>query len=129
VAILIPVGAATGFVSGLLGIGGGALMVTALVFLCGYNQHLAHGSALMAMIPSGFVGGYAHWRLGGVATSLLKGLLPGILLGAFAGGALAQPIPESALRILFGIALFWMGVRLALKKAQPVCTDGVVTAP
>ncbi len=128
-AILITIGAATGFVSGLLGIGGGALMVTALVILCGYSQHLAQGSALMAMIPSGFVGGYAHWRLGGVATSPLKGLLPGILLGAFTGGALAQPIPESALRVLFGIALFWIGMRMALKRGSAACTEGAVPAP
>jgi len=51
--LLAGVGLATGFLSGLMGIGGGALMVLFMVLVLGYDQHLAQGTSLLAMIPGG----------------------------------------------------------------------------
>jgi uncharacterized protein len=121
IATLLATGVATGFLSGLMGIGGGAIMIAAMVLLVGYDQHTAQGSALLAMIPAGAVGAFTHWRLKNVDTILLKGLIPGIILGALIGAAIAQFLPEAILRIVFAAVLILMGTRLIRTKTATVC--------
>ena len=121
IVILLATGAVTGFLGGLLGIGGGAIMIAAMVLLAGYTQHIAQGSSLLAMVPAGLVGAYTHRQDGNVDNSLLGGLIPGIVLGSLSGGALAQYMPETALRIAFAIALTWLGARLIIQRTPPVC--------
>ncbi|MCX7982962.1 MAG: sulfite exporter TauE/SafE family protein [Syntrophales bacterium] len=105
------VGLMVGFLSGLMGIGGGALLITSLVLLLGYNQHLAQGTSLFAMIPGSAVGGWTHWKNGLVVTDHLGGLVGGIIGGAFLGALLAQHMPGSVLRIVFAIILTALGYR------------------
>ncbi len=110
-AVLLPTGALTGFLSGMMGVGGGNMMVPAMVLLAGFPQVLAQGTSLLAMVPAGAVGAYTHWRLGNVTRRLLPGLVAGILAGAFAGSSLALRLPEEALRLAFVAVLAWTGVR------------------
>jgi uncharacterized protein len=109
--ILLIAGVFTGFLSGMMGVGGGAIMVAAMVLLAGFGQHIAQGSSMLAMIPAGASGAYTYWRLGNVETKLLSGLIPGILIGTFVGGSLALAIPDGSLRTIFAAVLTWMGVR------------------
>jgi uncharacterized membrane protein YfcA len=118
--ILLITGAVTGFFSGLMGVGGGPLMIVGMVLLAGFDQHTAQGSSLLAMVPGGAVGAYTHWRLGNVEAGLLKGLIPGIIVGTYAGGSCAHLLPESALRIIFAAVLIWTGIRY-LKVPVPSC--------
>ena len=123
VLILFMTGIVTGFFSGLMGVGGGPLMVGGMVLLAGFDQHTAQGSSLLAMVPGGTVGAYTHWRLGNVEAGLLKGLIPGIIVGAYAGGSCAYLLSESALRIIFAAVLIWTGIRY-VKAAPPSCESG-----
>jgi len=109
--ILLLAGGLAGFLSGLLGVGGGTVMVPALVLGGGLDQHLAQGTSLAAMVLPSLVGAYTHYRLGQVRTEVLPGLLLGVVLGAFVGGRVAISIPELALRWLFAVILVLMGVR------------------
>lgn len=118
--ILLITGVVTGFVSGLMGVGGGAILIAGMVLLAGFDQHTAQGSSLLAMVPGGAVGAFTHWRLGNVETGLLKGLIPGIILGTFAGGSCAHLLPEFTLRIIFAAILIWTGIRY-LKVPAPSC--------
>jgi uncharacterized membrane protein YfcA len=111
VAILLASGAAAGFISGMMGVGGGAVMTPAMVLLVGFNQYTAQGSALLAMVPAGSVGAYTHWRLGNVVTKILPGLIIGIILGTFLGGSLAHLLTEADLRLVFAAVLIWLGIR------------------
>lgn len=111
VAVLLVSGALAGFLSGMMGVGGGAIMVPAMVLLVGLTQHTAQGSALLAMVPAGSVGAFTHWRLGNVAASLLTGLIPGIFLGTYLGGNLAHLLSEAALRLIFAAVLIYLGLR------------------
>lgn len=129
VAILLACGAATGFISGMMGVGGGSLMVPAMVLLTGDTQYTAQGSSLLAMVPAGSVGAYTHWRLGNVVPRVLIGLIPGILIGTYCGGSAAHLLSEANLRLVFAVVLIWQGIRdirgaakkrLALTQAQPV---------
>jgi uncharacterized membrane protein YfcA len=70
-----------GFASGMMGVGGGAVMIPAMVLLAGFDQHVAQGTALLVMVPAGSVGAYTHWRLGNVKISVLWGIVPGVLVG------------------------------------------------
>jgi uncharacterized membrane protein YfcA len=119
--VLLITGLFTGFLSGMMGVGGGTIMVPAMVLLAGFEQHLAQGSSLLAMVPAGTVGAYTHWKLGNVRTNLLAGLIPGILIGTYLGGSLAHVLSEAALRIVFAAVLIWTGARylMARRLAEP----------
>ncbi|MBI5847246.1 MAG: sulfite exporter TauE/SafE family protein [Nitrospirae bacterium] len=116
-AILLLTGVFTGFLSGMMGVGGGTIMVPAMVLLAGMGQHVSQGTSLLAMVPAGAAGAYTHGKLGNVQGSLLAGLIPGILLGTYLGGTLAHGLPEAALRIIFAAVLIWTGVRYLRAKA------------
>ncbi|MFA4902639.1 MAG: sulfite exporter TauE/SafE family protein [Desulfobaccales bacterium] len=116
---LLGSGAVAGFLSGMMGVGGGSIMVPALVLLVGLNQYSAQGSSLLAMVPAGAVGAFTHWRLGNVVTGVLIGLIPGILVGTFCGGTLAHLMTEANLRLIFAAVLIWLGIR-DIKKALQI---------
>lgn len=116
VAILLGIGIATGFVSGLLGVGGGTIMIPGMVLLAGMSQITAQGSSLLCMVPVGAVGAYTHWRLGNVRRDILPGLLAGILMGALLGGSFAQYMPELVLRFVFAALLLWTGIHFIRAK-------------
>jgi uncharacterized membrane protein YfcA len=119
IAVLLLTGVFTGFLSGMMGVGGGTIMVPAMVLLAGFSQHLAQGSSLLAMVPAGAVGAHTHWTLGNVKTDLLPGLVPGILIGTWLGGTFAHVLSEGTLRIVFAGVLIWTGARyLGAKRPE-----------
>lgn len=109
--IFLLTGAATGFLSGMMGVGGGAVMIPAMVLLAGFGQHVAQGTSLLVMVPVGIVGALAHHELGNIVKGCLPGLIPGILLGVFMGGHLAGSIPDTPLRLVFIAAILVLGIR------------------
>ncbi len=115
---LLAAGAVTGYLSGMMGVGGGSIMVPAMVLLAGMGQHLAQGSALLAMVPAGIAGASAHGRLGNVAGETLWWLAPGIVAGTFAGGMAAAAIDADWLRVLFACVLIYVGTRYAVSPAN-----------
>lgn len=118
--VLLATGAATGFFSGLMGVGGGPIMISAMVLLTGFHQHTAQGTSLLAMVPAGAVGAFTHWRMGNVEKDLLRGLIPGIIFGTFTGGLFAHFLPEAGLRVLFVAVLLWTGIRF-MKTSVSSC--------
>ena len=112
-AAALDLGAFTGFLSGMMGVGGGTIMVPAMVLLLGMPQHTAQGTSLLAMVPASLVGAHTHLRLGNVDQDLALGLVPGVLVGTFLGGELAHVLPEGALRLVFAAVLVWTGWRYA----------------
>ena len=117
--VMLLTGAVTGFLSGMMGVGGGTIMVPAMVLLTGMGQHASQGSSLLAMVPAGSAAAFTHAKLGNVDTKLLAGLIPGILLGTYFGSSLAHSLPEDALRGVFAGVLIWTGIRY-LRSGPPV---------
>lgn len=111
VLILLTTGGLTGFLSGMMGVGGAVVMIPAMVLLAGIDQHSAQGSSLLAMIPAGIVGAWTHWRFGNIDRHLLKGLIPGVFFGATLGGVAAQHLDEGLLRTVFGLLVLWTALR------------------
>lgn len=105
------IGCATGFLSGMVGVGGGAIMVPSMVILAGMGQQLAQGTSLLAMVPVSISGALTHYRLGNVRTDIMGGLAIGSFAGAYIGATLAALMPEMLLRIFFAGIGLWMAVK------------------
>lgn len=116
--ILLFIGAITGFLSGMMGVGGAFIMIPAMAILLGLDQHVAQGSSLLVMVPVGIVGAWAHRRLGNVDESLLLGLVPGLLVGAYTGGWLAHLLSGGTLRFIFTSLLVYTGLRYLMVKPK-----------
>ncbi len=109
--VLLLTGTATGFVSGMMGVGGGSIMIPAMVILAGMPQHLVQGTSLLAMVPVGITGALTHYRLGNVHSRLAVGLAAGAMAGGFLGGTVAHLLPDFSLKVIFACIGLWMGVK------------------
>jgi len=110
----LAVGLVAGAVSGLLGVGGGAVMVPMLVLLFGLDQHVAQGTSLAVMVPAALAGSLQHLRHGHVAKRVAPLLALGVAGGAYVGGRAALALPNDALRWVFAVLLVATGVRYVL---------------
>ena len=110
--IAFVVGAVAGVLSGMLGIGGGAVMVPAMTLLLGLSQHVAQGTSLLVIIPTAISGSITHFRMGNIRPRTAGWLSAGGVLGAVAGALLALASPDQLLRLLFGAYLGFTGVRM-----------------
>lgn len=119
---LVVLGALTGFVSGMMGVGGGIFMVPMMVIFAGISQHTAQGISLLAMIPASAVGAWIHWKAGNTRKSLLPGLIVGVLAGVYAGGSFAHVMPETELRFAFIALLVYTATRYLRAKPKPEAT-------
>jgi uncharacterized membrane protein YfcA len=117
---LASVGLGTGFIAGVLGVGGGAILVPSLAMLLPHriqNHKQALGTSLCAMVPVGAVGAFTHYRLGNIpkpATIALP-LAIGCAAGSFLGARfVAGRTDDDQLRLLFGVLIGGMGGRSLL---------------
>jgi uncharacterized membrane protein YfcA len=114
----IAIGVVAGMAAGLLGIGGGALFVPALVLLLGLSQLEAEATSLLAIVPVAAVGAVRQHRYGNLRTR--DGLLMGVLAcgGALGGVALANAVPERALEVSFAMLQLFVAVQLARRSLR-----------
>ena len=96
-------GAFTGVLSGLLGIGGGAILVVVSVFLLGLSQHMAQAAAILAMVPTALVGVWKHHKNGLINYRVALLLAVGALVGSLVGAYIANMLSGEALRKLFSL--------------------------
>ena len=101
-----------GFFSGLTGVGGGAIMVPLLTGLLRLPQRLAHGTSLAIVVFVGSAGLAGYWLAGNVDWSLALWLAIGSVGGAYLGAVTMARIPERSLRLIFGLFLLAMAVRM-----------------
>lgn len=114
--LILLLGLAVGVLVGLLGIGGGVVLVPALVYLLGMDQHLAQGTSLFILLPPVGLGALReYWKEGQV--DLRAGILCalGILLGALGGSLVALPMHSRNLKGLFGCFLMLSAILLGRK--------------
>lgn len=107
--LLFIIGLLMGILSG-LAIGGGTLLVPALIYLVGTEQHIAQGVSLAAFIPTAIVAVFTHYRQGNVKIRLAGYLAIGSLVGAVLGSLLASNLNAEILKRIFGLFLIGMGI-------------------
>jgi uncharacterized membrane protein YfcA len=117
--IFLCIGLTAGVLSGMFGIGGGIVIVPALVFLAHFPTKTALGTSLGALLlPVGLLGAYIYWENGhlDVRASLLVAV--GLTLGVYAGARLSQFLPAPLLQRLFAVFIMALAIRLWLKAGS-----------
>jgi hypothetical protein len=109
---LVAVGATSGVLAGLLGVGGGVLLVPFLVLAVGMTQHEAEATSLLVVLPTAIVASLTLWRkgVGDLPAALGMGVVGAV--GAAAGALVALSLPGGALRAVFAVFLGLVGLRL-----------------
>lgn len=115
--LFLAVGLGVGVLSGFFGIGGGIVMIPAMVFFFGLSQTQAQGTSLVAMIPPvGLLAAWEYWKHGNVKIGMGALICLGMFGGAFVGAYFAQIIPPALMKRLFGGLLFLVGIKMILGK-------------
>ena len=131
----LAVGAFVGFFSGLLGIGGGSSMVPVLAFIFAAKAftaphvvHLALGTCIATILFTSTVSVVSHHRRAAVNWRVFSGLLPGVLLGTFAGALAAGRLDARLLSIAFTALIYYLATTMLLDR-KPGAERGLPRAP
>lgn len=118
---LLVTGVLSGVAAGLLGIGGGAIIVPALAVALswlGFDsdvvQHVAVGTSLAIIIPTGIASARAHHKRGAVDLEILKLWAPVIVVTTLLGGLMARFYSGDVLRIIFGVMALFIAANILL---------------
>lgn len=112
--LLIVIGLVAGVLSGMFGIGGGAIIVPALILFMGYDQTLANGTSLAALLmPVGIFACIEYYRQGKLRIKPAAATALGLAGGAWVGASLALDLDPTALRMAYGFFLLFMAWRYA----------------
>lgn len=103
--LILSIGVLTGVLSGLFGVGGGVIIVPAMVLLLGMSQHAAQGISLAVIIPVSVSGALIHFRYGNLRMEIWKWLTIGGVVGGLVGARIALGLDPLLLRGLFGVLL------------------------
>ena len=114
--IVLAIGLAAGLLSGFMGVGGGVLIVPALVLLLSMQQHTAVGTSLGALLPPvGALGAWEYYKHGhlNITFALLLGV--GLILGSYVSATIAVRVSAMALRRAFAIFLMLISIRMFMR--------------
>jgi uncharacterized protein len=115
--ILIVIGIITGFMAGMLGIGGAIIMIPALVFFLGITQQTAQGTSLAVMLPPvGIIAAYNYYKAGQVNIKFAILLAVFFLVGSYFGSKMALNMPQALLKKIFGVLLLLVAAKILLSK-------------
>lgn len=113
------IGAVAGVLSGLLGIGGGVVIMPALMYLAGFDQHRATGTSLAVLLPPIGVGAaIEYYRHGAVDVRAAAVIAVGVIVFAWLSALVANRVPGDYLRLLFGIFIVGLGSTMALDAVR-----------
>jgi uncharacterized membrane protein YfcA len=111
--LLAGIGLSAGLLSGVFGIGGGVIIVPALIYLAGFRQHVATGTSLAVLLPPVGIAAVAeYYRYGNVNLYAALVIAGGLALGGWAGAVIASRMPGPYLRLAFGVFVVMLGVSL-----------------
>ena len=106
-------GLLAGTLSGIFGIGGATIIIPALIFFMGMNQHQAQGTAIAALLPPvGILAAIRYYYSGNVVVDIALYTSIGFLIGGLIGAMIAIPIPDLILKRLFAVYLIIIALRM-----------------
>jgi hypothetical protein len=109
----VLIGALAGVAAGLFGVGGGIVLVPALIYGAGFSQHLATGTSLAVLLPPiGLAATLEYYRHGNVDVRAALLLAAGLFTGAWLGAYLANQMKGPHLRLAFGVFITVLGIYL-----------------
>jgi uncharacterized protein len=108
---IFAIACAAGICSGLVGIGGGTVLVPLLVLVFGFEQHHAQGTSLIALVPpTGLLAFLTYYHAHEVDVTVGLLIIPGVFVGGWLGGMLANALSAKKMRLTFALFLFVVGI-------------------
>jgi len=115
--LYLLLGIVAGTLSGLIGIGGGTIIVPALVFLFGFSQHLAQGTTLALLVPPiGILAAWTYYQRGFVDLGIAAYICSGFFFGGLLGAKIATDLSNIVLERIFGVALLLIALKMIFAK-------------
>jgi hypothetical protein len=129
--ILIIIGFATGVLGGMVGVGGGVILVPALVFILGFSQLDAQGTSLaLIMFPVGLLAVIQYYKQGHVDFNIVFILAIGFVIGSFFGSKISLSIPQQTVKRIFAILMLVIAVKMLFfdnnQEKKSITTDSKV---
>lgn len=111
--VLLAIGTLGGITAGLFGVGGGIVLVPALIYWAGLSQHRATGTSLAVLLPPiGLAAALEYYRHGNVDVRAAGLVAVGMFVGGWLGAHVANEMKGPQLRLAFGLFVFAMGIYL-----------------
>ncbi len=118
---LVVLGMLAGTLSGLSGLGGGVIIVPALIYLFGYSVHLAQGTTLALLVPPiGILAAWTYYQRGYVDVKAAALIAVSFVLGSVFGSHAAVMMSETTLRRIFGVVLVIVAMEMFLENPSPL---------
>jgi len=115
--ILLVIGLVAGAFGGMVGIGGGLIMIPALVLLAGLTQHEAVGTSLAVMLPPiGLFAAYNYYKAGQVNLTYALIVAAAFMVGSFFSSKIAVAISENVIRKIFSVFLIVVAIKMFFSK-------------
>jgi uncharacterized membrane protein YfcA len=116
---MLGLGVAAGVLSGLFGIGGGLVIVPALVVVFGFPIKTAVGTSLFALLlPTGLLGVLEYWRTGNLRPAAGLCIALGLFFGAYLGAYFAASVSQTTVKRLYAVFLLVVGIYFLLSPAR-----------
>lgn len=113
----LALGLFAGVLSGLVGLGGGFVIVPALVFLFGFSQHRAQGTTLALLVPPiGILAAWTYYQRGFVDFKAAGLICLSFFVGGLFGARLATNLPSPILEKVFGVVLLLISLKMIFSK-------------
>jgi len=111
--LLMLVGLIAGMLSGMIGVGGGIVIVPALIYFVGLNQYEAQGTSLgLLLLPIGIFAVINYYNRGFIDIKYVALMAIGFTIGGWLGSKISLSIPELTLRRIFAIVLFYTAFKM-----------------
>jgi uncharacterized membrane protein YfcA len=115
--VYLLLGLVAGTLSGLIGIGGGTIIVPALIFLFGFSQHLAQGTTLALLVPPiGILTAWTYYKQGYVDLHIAAWICLVFFFGGLLGAKFATNLFNVVLERIFGVALLLISLKMIFAK-------------
>ena len=119
--ILLSIGLGAGMLSGFVGIGGGVVIVPALVFLLGLSQHEAQGTSLFVLVmPVVFLALTNYWKTGNVNWKYGLIIALAFVIGGYFGSKLSLKLSPQIVKLVFGLLMAYVSFQLIFSSIQEI---------
>lgn len=119
--LLTAIGLAAGALSGFVGIGGGVVMVPALIYFLNFNQLEAQGTSLAVMLPPiGILAFMNYHKTGNVDIRNALVIAGMFIVGGYLGSKLALRLPVAKVKLFFGVLMVFVSVRMVWSAVQQI---------